>query len=157
MQLCVVTTDQALKTKRDALKKFVAAYAEAKNILMTDDQIWPELAKEVNLKGDEEVGLLKKNLQSSYVQTWNKSFIDSELKLNYEIADLQKGVKFIPDKIPEGFFSFLQEAFFLSDFFFLHLFCLVKILLFSCLLILLMAFKYYYNYCRLFISIFNFK
>jgi hypothetical protein len=95
-----------MKTKREALKKFVAAYAEAKNILMTDDQIWPELAKEVNLKGDEEVGLLKKSLQSSYVQTWNKSFVDNELKLNYEIADLQKGVKFIPDKIPEGFFSF---------------------------------------------------
>ena len=106
LQLCVVTTDQAMKTKREALKKFVAAYAEAKNILMTDDQIWPELAKEVNLKGDEEVGLLKKSLQSSYVQTWNKSFVDNELKLNYEIADLQKGVKFIPDKIPEGFFSF---------------------------------------------------
>jgi NitT/TauT family transport system substrate-binding protein len=106
LQLCVVTTDQAMKTKKEALKKFVAAYAEAKNILTTDDQIWPELAKEVNLKGDEEVGLLKKSLQASYVQTWNKSFVDSELKLNYEIADLQKGVKFIPDKIPEGFFSF---------------------------------------------------
>ncbi len=73
---------------------------------MTDDQIRSELAKEVNLTGDEEVGLLKKNLQASYVQTWNKAFIDNELKLNYEIADLQKGVKFIPDKIPEGFFSF---------------------------------------------------
>jgi NitT/TauT family transport system substrate-binding protein len=106
LQLCVVTTDQAMKTKREALKKFVAAYDEAKIILTRDDQIWPELAKEVNLKGDEEVGMLKKNLQASYVRTWNKSFIDSELKLNYEIADLQKGVKFIPDKIPEGFFSF---------------------------------------------------
>lgn len=106
LQLCVVTTDLAMKTKKEALKKFVAAYTEAKNILATDDQIWPELAKEVNLKGDEEVGLLKKSLQSSYVQTWNKSFVDSELKLNYEIADLQKGVKFIPDKIPDGFFSF---------------------------------------------------
>ena len=106
LQLCVVTTDLAMKTKKEALKKFVAAYAEAKDILTNDQQIWPELAKEVNLKGEEEVGLLKKSLQSSYVQTWNKSFIDNELKLNYEIADLQKGVKFIPDKIPEGFFSF---------------------------------------------------
>jgi len=106
LQLCAVTTDQTMRTKKDALKKFITAYGEAKNILTTDDQIWPELAKEVNLKGDEEVGLLKKSLQSSYVQTWNKSFIDNELKLNYEIADLQKGVKFIPDKIPEGFFSF---------------------------------------------------
>ena len=106
LQLCVVTTDQALKTKKEALRKFVAAYGEAKNVLTTDDQIWPELAKEVNLKGDEEVGMLRKNLQASYVQTWNKGFIDNELKLNYEIADLQKGVKFIPDKIPAGFFSF---------------------------------------------------
>ena len=106
LQLCVVTTDQALKTKKEELRKFVAAYGEAKNILTTDDQIWPELAKEVNLKGDEEVGMLRKNLQASYVQTWNKGFIDNELKLNYEIADLQKGVKFIPDKIPAGFFSF---------------------------------------------------
>ncbi len=106
LQLCVVTTDQSLQTKKEALRKFLAAYAEAKNILATDNQIWKELAKEVDIKGDDGVEVLRKNLQSSYVQTWNKSFIDNELKMNYEMASMQKGVKFIPDKIPEGFFSF---------------------------------------------------
>ena len=106
LQLCVVTTEQAMKTKKEALIKFANAYAAAKDILTADQQIWKELAQEVGLKGDAGVEMLKKSLQPSYVQTWNKSFIDNELKLNYEIADLQKGVKFIPDKIPEGFFSF---------------------------------------------------
>lgn len=106
LQLCVVTTDQSLREKKEALKKFLTAYAEAKNSLTTDNQIWKDLAKEVDIKGDDGVEILRKNLQSSYVQTWNKSFIDNELKLNYEMAAMQKDVKFIPDKIPEGFFSF---------------------------------------------------
>ena len=105
LQLCVVTTDQSLKTKKEALKRFMDAYTEAKNILITDPQVWKELAKEVEIKGDEGVEMLKKNLQPSYVQTWNKGFIDNELKINYEMAALQKDVKIIPDKIPEGFFS----------------------------------------------------
>lgn len=106
LQLCVVTTDQSLQKKKEALKKFLAAYAEAKNILTTDNQIWKELAKEVDIKGDAGVEILRKNLQQSYVQSWNKGFVDNELKLNYEMAAMQKGIKFIPDKIPEGFFSF---------------------------------------------------
>lgn len=106
LQLCVVTTDPSLQTKKEAFKKFLAAYAEAKDILAKDNQIWKELAKEVGLQGDEEVETLKSNLQPSYVQTWNRGFIDNELKLNYEMTALQKEVKFIPDKIPEGFFSF---------------------------------------------------
>jgi len=106
LQLCVVTTDQSLQTKTEALKRFTAAYAEAKDILTTDKLIWKELAKEVGIKGEEGLEMLRKNLQSSYVQTWNKGFIDNELKLNYELAGIHKGVKFIPDKMPEGFFSF---------------------------------------------------
>jgi ABC-type nitrate/sulfonate/bicarbonate transport system substrate-binding protein len=106
LQLCVVTTDQSLQKKKEALKKFLAAYAEAKNILTTDNQIWKELAKEVDVKSDAGVEILRKNLQQSYVQSWNKGFVDNELKLNYEMAAMQKGIKFIPDKIPEGFFSF---------------------------------------------------
>ncbi len=106
LQLCVVTTDQSLQNKKEPLKKFLAAYAEAKEILATDNEIWKGLAKEVGIKGDEGVEMLRKSLQPSYVQTWNKGFTDNELKVNYEMAAMQKGVKFIPDKIPEGFFSF---------------------------------------------------
>lgn len=106
LQLSVITTDQVMNTKKEALKKFIAAYTEAKNILTTEDQIWPELGKLVELNSDKELEMLKKSLIPKYVQTWNKSFTDNELELNYEMAALQKGVKVIPDKIPEGFFSF---------------------------------------------------
>lgn len=106
LQLCVISTDQSLKTKREALKKFMAAYAEAKDILITDRQIWKELAKEVDIKGDEAVEILQKRLQPTYVQTWNKGFTDNEVKFSQEMHALHKGALIIPDKIPEGLFSF---------------------------------------------------
>jgi len=106
LQLCAITTDQSLRTQKEQLKKFIAAYTEAKDIVTNDPQVWKELAKEVEIKGDEGAEMLRKSLQPSYVQTWNKSFIENEVKISYEMAALQKGVKFIPDKIPEGLFSF---------------------------------------------------
>ena len=106
MQVCVVTTDRALQTKKEALKRFLVAFAETKDVLTSDNRIWKELAKEVDVKGDEAIEMLRKRMQPRYVQTWNKGFVDNDVKLNYEMQALHEGVKILPDKIPEGLFSF---------------------------------------------------
>ncbi|MDT3699984.1 MAG: ABC transporter substrate-binding protein [Thermincola sp.] len=106
LQVIVVTTEASLKKSNEAIKRFAKAYAESKDVLVKDNQIWPELAKQVGVESEQGANMLRESLQPYYVQEWNKDMIDKEIEQGYKMKQLFKASDFLPDKIPEVLFSF---------------------------------------------------
>ncbi|MDT3700972.1 MAG: ABC transporter substrate-binding protein [Thermincola sp.] len=106
MQVSVVTTETSLKKSSEALKNFVKAYTEAKDILIKDNSLWPELAKNVGIDTEEGAKILRESLQPNYIQEWNEDMIKKEIEFSYKIVDAFKEKDFLPEKMPEGLFSF---------------------------------------------------
>ena len=106
LQVSIVSTEVSLGKSSEALKNFVKAYAEAKDILVKDNSVWPELAKIVGIDTPEGVNTLRESLQPNYIQEWNETMINKEVETGYKMVDALKAKDFLPDKMPSNLFSY---------------------------------------------------
>lgn len=106
LQLTIISNDASVKNNGEALKRFAKAFSEAKDILATDDSVWPELAKVVGINTEEGANALREALQKNYVQEWNKTFLDAEVARSYKMSASFMPTDFLPVEMPDGVFSY---------------------------------------------------
>ena len=97
LQLVVEMYEEFAEKNPQAAKGFSAALQDSVNYLKTHPEIWPKLAKEVEITDQKSVDLLRESLSKAYVgKAWDKKAIDEAVEFG---KDLRKtvGPEILPD------------------------------------------------------------
>lgn len=102
--LVAVTVNETwARQNPEVVRRFVAAFREALEILKTRPEVWSELAKAVGIKTDQGARLLRE--RSAFVSRWDQKFIDEQYAYAAEVVKTFGDAAGIPKQIPEGTFD----------------------------------------------------
>jgi NitT/TauT family transport system substrate-binding protein len=73
----VVTNEEYANKNPEAVTNFIRAYREAVNYMKTNDEIWVELAKSVDVETKEGVKILKDRLSYLFITEWDNKVISA--------------------------------------------------------------------------------
>lgn len=71
-----MTSEGVAKNHPERAKRFMAAYKEAARILITDDSVWPTLAKTQNISDAQGIAALRDTERQSFATAWNQTVIN---------------------------------------------------------------------------------
>ena len=104
MQITAMANTEWAKDNPDTLKAFLGAYHEAKQQMLSDDQVWPKLAAKVGIKGDG-VATFRDRIRKLLVTDWNQKVIDDSNKYLKLVEGTLGGVTGFPKSLPDGSFD----------------------------------------------------
>ena len=93
------------KANPDIAKRFVAAYKEGTEYLKTHTDVWPDLAKKLDIKSEAGVKLLRERTVPNLVTKWDKKIIDDQYRYLTDILKVFGDAEGMPKQIPDGTFD----------------------------------------------------
>lgn len=105
MQVNVFANEKWAEKNPEVMRSFLAAYQEAKSILMRDDAVWASLAKTVGITDTSSVGLYRDRIRKLLIADWSQPFLDKQSAFVDEVAKTLGDITGFPKKLPEGTFT----------------------------------------------------
>lgn len=100
----VASYDEYVKKNCGALKAFSAALDDSIKYIKTNDQVWADYAKEIELTDPKAPALLKERVGSRYIDTWDQAQADAEADLIKRLIPVLGAKDFVAE-VPEGLFQ----------------------------------------------------
>jgi ABC-type nitrate/sulfonate/bicarbonate transport system substrate-binding protein len=97
------TTDDYAASHCGVLNAFSAALDDTVAFIQTDDAVWADYAKKIELTDPRAPQLLKERVASRYIADWNQEQADAEAALIERLIPVLGADNFVP-AVPEGLF-----------------------------------------------------
>lgn len=105
MLVAINVNEDWAEANRDTVKRFVAAYKEATEYLRNHAEVWPDLAKKLDITTEAGVRLLRERTVPNLLTRWDKKFLDDQHEYLAEIARVFGDAEGMPKQIPDGTFN----------------------------------------------------
>jgi ABC-type nitrate/sulfonate/bicarbonate transport system substrate-binding protein len=99
----VASNDEFAKQNCGALKAFSEALDDTVEYIRTDDQVWADYAKKIQLTDPKAPAMLKERVGSRYIATWDQKQADAEADLVQRLIPVLGAENFVA-KVPDGLF-----------------------------------------------------
>ena len=86
-------------------KNFVTAFSEAQEYIKTHEDVWPELANDVDITDPDAVELLRERVGPKLLNIWDEEFIEQQIQFHEQVIESIGSSEEVPSEIPEGSFT----------------------------------------------------